>query len=70
MKAMHMNTKRRINECRLIEKMDTKERYCEELGIENVSTFRGKLISKMEVTIDDPHNDRPCHTDTYAMDRI
>lgn len=65
-----MNPQKRINRCRLIERMDTKEKYCEELGIENISTFHGELISKAGVRTDDQHYAMPCHTDIYAMARI
>jgi len=41
-----MNLEKRIKLCRLIEKMDKKEEYSNKLGIQNVSTFHGELISK------------------------
>lgn len=65
-----MNPEKRIKLCRLIEKLDTKEEYSNRLGIQNVSTFHGELISKVEVRMDDYYYDSTGHTDIYAMGRI
>jgi hypothetical protein len=62
-----MNPEKRIMICRLIEKVDAKGEYSKKLGIENVSTFHGKMISKVEVKIDDLRYDNFCYTGIYTM---
>lgn len=41
-----METGKRIRLCRLIGKMEKQSGYCEKLGLENASRFRGKSNKK------------------------
>ena len=40
-----METKQRVQICRLLEKMQTQEKYSKRLGLEDVSTVHGKRIN-------------------------
>lgn len=42
-----MSVGRRVQTCRLLEKMRSQEGYSKKLGLENVSTFRGRKLNKV-----------------------
>ena len=43
-----MSVKKRIRMCLLIEKMLEQKEFAEQLGMEDVSTFRGKKVGRKE----------------------